>query len=253
MPAPELRGYLARLCERAAAILDADLLGLYVGGSVALGAYEHGRSDLDMVAVCRGALGVEGKRALVEELRHEALPCPARGLELVVYAERTVGEPSAAAGFEVALTTRAGMPFHAALDPTESNGRHRYVVDRAILARHGLALLGPPPSALVADLPRALVLPALAASLRWSAAHEAKDGTAVLSACRGLRYASEGRWSSPAEAGRWALAHLDERELIADALAARETGAPLERARTKPFLEHAADHLHRDAPSPHGA
>jgi Domain of unknown function (DUF4111) len=250
MPAPELRGYLARLSERVAAVLDGDLLGLYAGGSVALGAYEHGPSDVDVVVVCRGALGVERKRALVEELRHEALPCPARGLELVVYAERTVGEPSAGPGFELELTSGAGMPFHAAFDPSAANGRHRYVLDRAILARHGLTLLGPPPSALVADVPRELVLPALAASLRWSAASEAKDGTAVLSACCALRYASEGRWSSQAEAGRWALEHLDECQLITDALAARETGAPLACARTKPFLERAADHLHRISPSP---
>ena len=239
----DVHAYLSELAARLRAVLDGDLLGLYVGGSVALGAYQHGRSDVDVVAVSRGALGLADKQAIVSSLRHESLPCPARGLELVVYAEKTVGEPSAEPGFELELNTGARMPFHAAFDPSGASGRHWYVLDRAILARHGVTLVGPQPPALVADVPRELVLPALVESVRWFAAHDAPGSDAVLNACRALRYAADGRWSSKAEAGRWALEQLDDGELIAQALRARESREPLDAARTKPFLERAASEL----------
>jgi hypothetical protein len=248
MPAPELAAYLPRLCVRLGAILDGELLGVYAGGSLALGAYEHGRSDVDVVAVSRGALSVERKQLLVEQLRHEAFPCPARGLELVVYAEQAIGEPSPEPGFEVELNSGAAMEFHAALDPSGANGRHWYVLDRALLARHGVTLLGPPPSALFAHVPRELVLPALDASLRWFAEYEASSSSAVLNACRALRYASEGRWASKADAGRWALERLGDRELISEALLARETGDSLDGARVKRFLDRVGADLRNALP-----
>lgn len=243
MAPAELCAYFSRLSTRVGAILDGELLGLYAGGSVALGAYEHGSSDVDVAVVSRGALSPERKGRLVAEVRHEALPCPARGLELVVYAAETVGEPSDAPGFELELNSGAEMPFHAAFDPSGANGRHWYVLDRAILARHGVTLVGPTPSALFADVPRELVLPALAESIPWFAAREASAPSAVLNACRALRYARECRWSSKPEAGRWALEHLPDRELIADALGAREHRELLDPTRTKPFLARAEAEL----------
>jgi hypothetical protein len=240
---PELEAYLSELVERLRAVVEGELLAVYVGGSVALEAYIPGRSDVDVAAVSRSALSLADKEAIVAALRHESLPCPARGLELVVYAEETVRRPSAEPGFEVELNTGSGMTFHAAFDESGANGRHWYVIDRAILARHGVTLAGPPPSALVADVPRELVLSALAEAVRWFAAHEAPGSDAVLNACRALLYAAEGRWSAKADAGRWALERLDDRELIAEALRGRETREPLDPGRTKPFLERAAREL----------
>ena len=237
---PELRAYLSDLVARLRSLLDRQLLGVYVGGSVALDDYVPGRSDVDVAVVTRGALDVGEKEAIVAELRHESLACPARGLELVVYAEATVAEASADPGFELELNSGSDMDFHAAFDPGGANASHWYVLDRAILANHGVALVGPQPAAVFADVPRELVLPALAESIGWFAAHDAPGSSAVLNACRALRYAADDRWSPKTEAGRWALEHLDDdRELIAQALRGRETSEPLDPARTKPFLARA--------------
>src|ERR671915_452176 len=45
--------YLAELASRVLEVLGAELVGVYVGGSWALGDYEQGRSDLDISAVAR--------------------------------------------------------------------------------------------------------------------------------------------------------------------------------------------------------
>src|SRR5204862_1326372 len=81
----ELHDYLPGMAERLAQILGARLVGVYVGGSVALGAYQHGRSDVDVAAVAADLVPRETKDAIVAALRHESYPCPTRGLELVLY------------------------------------------------------------------------------------------------------------------------------------------------------------------------
>lgn len=245
MAPSDVHAYLARAGERLRAILGADLLGLYAGGSIAFGAYLPGRSDIDLTAVCRGALDVPRKQAVVSALRYESLPCPARGLELVVYCECIVGNPSPEPGFELELNTGAEMPLHVAFDPAEANGRHWYVIDRAILARHAVTLIGPPASTLVADVPRELVLPALRESLRWHAGADAPADDAVLNACRALRYAVEGSWSSKPDAGRWAVDSVADPALVRGALRARERPELLNSRRIAAFLEQVAAQLGR--------
>ena len=196
-----------------------------------------------MAAVCGRPLPRERKLDVASALRHKALPCPARVLEFVLYAEAAVRNAAAEAGFELNLNTGRDVPFHLELDASGAE-RHWYVIDRAILREHGRALLGPPAAEVFAPIPRALLLPALAEAVRWHAkGAAARDDDAVLNACRSLRYAEEGVWSSKPEAGAWALERVDERGLVAYALAARESGEPLGRERVADFLERVASRL----------
>jgi hypothetical protein len=236
----ELSGYLNEAVRRLRRVLGDELVGAYAGGSVCLGAYEHGRSDVDLAAVSREAVPRELKGRLVGALRHEALPCPTRGLELVLYPEATVRQPAADPGYELELNTGSGLPYLCALDPAERPeqlGAHWYVIDRSILAARGLALDGPPAGDVFAPVPRELVLPALAESLRWFSVDQAAPGDdAVLNACRALRYAAEGVWSAKPDAGRWAVGRLGADELIGAALRARETGEAPDAAEVAAFL-----------------
>src|SRR3954447_3224460 len=107
-----LDAYLAELARRLHDVLGDELLGVYAGGSYALGAYEHGRSDVDVTAVTRKPLAPAAKQRIVERVRHEALLCPARGLELVVYPWATARAGGGEPGFELNLNTGAPpMPF----------------------------------------------------------------------------------------------------------------------------------------------
>ena len=72
------------------------------------------------------------KQAIVEALRHESLPCPARGLEFVLYAEPVIRSATTEPGFELNLNSGARMSFRADYEPGEE--RHWFAIDRAILA-----------------------------------------------------------------------------------------------------------------------
>src|SRR3954468_14204322 len=109
--------YLVALTRRLREVLGEELVGVYAGGAYAMGAYVDGRSDVDVAAVVAGALPEAVKQRLVEALRHDALPCPAIGLELVVYPRATVERPTALPGFELNLNTGARIGFRADFTP----------------------------------------------------------------------------------------------------------------------------------------
>jgi len=228
------RAYLAALVERLRAVLGPSLVGVYAGGSLALGDYEAPRSDLDVSAVVDRPLARDEKEAIVEGVRHEALPCPARGLELVVYTVDAVRAPSAKAGFELNLNTGRDTAFRADFEPVEGE-LHWFAIDRSVLHAHGLALLGPPAAEVFADPGREALVPLLADTLRWYRADGAADD-AVLNACRAVRYAEEGFWSSKPSAARWAEGRLGDDELVAQALRARAGGEAPDPGRVERFL-----------------
>jgi hypothetical protein len=103
--------YLRELVRRLEGLFAARLLGVYAAGSFGLGDFDGVRSDLDVFAVCRGPVTRSEKRAIVAALRHEALPCPARGLEFVLYPEETARIPTNEAGFVLNLNTGPKIGF----------------------------------------------------------------------------------------------------------------------------------------------
>jgi len=192
-PPVELAAYLDELVERARGLLGDDLVGVYLTGSGALGGYIHGRSDVDVAVVVRNPLAREKKEELVAALRHEAFPCPARGLELVVYAQ---GRPLP----ELNLNTGERMAYLATFKPG-TDSPHWFVLDRAILGQRGLVLAGPPPGEALVPPSEDEILEALATGLQWyrDRPEEPRDD-AALNAVRSRAYLETGRWASKAEA-----------------------------------------------------
>jgi Nucleotidyltransferase domain len=185
--------YLAELTRRLQAVLGSELVAVYAGGSYALGAYEHGRSDLDVAVVVEDPLTDDLKRELVAALRHEALPCPATGLELVIYARATVERPTAAPGFELNLNTGAQIPFRADFSPGDIEA-FWFAIDRSIVRQHGKPLHGPPAGDLIAEIPRELLAPHLAESIRWHRGDDSEN--ARLNVARSQHFLDTGHWIS---------------------------------------------------------
>ncbi|MEU7575640.1 nucleotidyltransferase domain-containing protein [Micromonospora sp. NPDC049240] len=232
----DVRDYLTDLVERARGVLGDDLTGGYAAGSVGLGAYHPGRSDVDVALLVAGPVPAAAKRALVDRLRHEALPCPARGLELVVYRRDVAASGTPEPGFEVELNTGAAMAFRATFDPADrpaADGRFWYALDRSILRQSGLALLGAPAADVFADPSPAALRALLVDALRWWLARPTPPGDgpapgaedAVLGACRALVRHRDGVWLGKVDAGLRVAATDPDAALIRASIAARR-GAP---------------------------
>jgi len=237
----EAEDYLDEVRRRVEEIVDA--VGVYVGGSVALGAYQPGHSDLDVAVVTRGAsLPWPVKDAFVTRLRHESLHCPTRGLELVVYSADEAASLEVAPSFQVNLNTGPRMRFRVdfAPDPTEPNW---FAIDRAILREHAVVLTGPPANQVFGEVPRRFLLSVLADVLRWHSENGAPTTDTVLNACRALRYAATNEWSSKTSAGWWALDHVADRDTVRTALGARTEGRPPGEAETRRLVDAVLDEI----------
>ena len=229
--------YHRELTERLRAILGDRLVGVYASGSFGLDDFDGHRSDLDVFAVCRGAVTKDEKHAIVAQLREEALPCPARGLEFVLYPEASARVASDEAGFVLNLNTGPQIGFRVDEEPGAVE-RHWFPIDRAIVRTSGVALAGPEPRQLFSPIPRALLLPVVCEALDWHRVPgNCGDDDAVLNACRSLRWLREDVWSSKSDAGAWALEHAHDRELVAAALACRDRKASLGRERVERFVD----------------
>jgi hypothetical protein len=222
--APEVSRYTAEVASCLRALLGEELLGAYLIGSASLGGYEPGASDLDIIAVCASRLEAPVKQAIAGALDHRALPCPARGLEFVLYAKDAVATPSRPLRFEMNFNTGAGMDYRLSLNPAD-DAAHWFLIDLDIARRHGVPLAGPPASALLAPLPRAWVLEAVRDSLTWHSQAEPVSANNVLNACRAWRYAEEGVWSTKGASAEWARGRLADASLI-DAALAKRHGTP---------------------------
>ena len=187
------RAYLAELAEKLQGILGESLVGVYAGGSWALGGYEPPDSDLDVAVVIPEPLSDEAADGLVAALRHEAFPCPARGLELVVYTWESAASATTNPGFELNLNTGARLTFRADREP-QPGERHWFAVDRSVLAAHGIALLGPPAAQVFAPIAVDDLRPVLADVLLWYEREAPESDDAILNAGRALRFAREGVW-----------------------------------------------------------
>jgi predicted nucleotidyltransferase len=179
----QLATYLDRLVAAMSAVVELD--AVYLLGSAALGAYEQGSSDVDVVAVSSRSLTPDERRALAEAA--EAVPCPARKLELVVY-------PRGSDEWEINLNTGE----HVSFDPAEEPG-FWFVIDRAIAEQHAVPLLGPPWSGAFEPVPREALLDALDQSLEIVGAPNI---------ARAWVWLETGEWVSKPAAESWLREHV---------------------------------------------
>jgi predicted nucleotidyltransferase len=162
----EVESYLEALVERLREGLGDRLVAVWLIGSAAMGAFRAGESDLDVaVVVSEPPVDVEVRE----------IPVPATKLEIVFY----------------------DRELNVVLDPNPGSGDHWYVIDLAVAREHGRALLGPPPSELIAEIPREEILAALDASDRWHAEHEPDSPNVE----RGRVFRETGRWVPKRPAG----------------------------------------------------
>jgi hypothetical protein len=198
----EAVAYLAAAAERVADILGANLVGVYTTGSLALGDFRLGRSDIDLMAVVKEPVGRKPCLETAERLDHKRLPCPATGLEFVLYPYATVTTATTEAGYLLNLNTGRELPPVVDIDPNDDPA-FWFVIDRAITRQSGEALLGPPPQAFFGAPRWEQLLPIVttAVEVQRTAPDDLLDNV-VLNACRALRFAEDRHWYSKLQAAR---------------------------------------------------
>jgi hypothetical protein len=231
---PQVNRAVERLHDGAADALGDRLVGLYLGGSLALGGFDRGSSDVDvLVATARttpapmverlGALHAALRAAGGWTARLEAVYLPVAALRRYDPADRR-RYPIGAGDRELALRRQG---------PT-------WVLDRWIVREHGLVVAGPSPRTLIDPIAPAQLQTAARANLLkfWAGQLDGPapawlrprnyQAFAVLSLCRALYCLDHGEVVSKPAAAAWASRRFDPPwpELIARALTWRADPRP---------------------------
>jgi hypothetical protein len=194
--------YAAGVGETLAAFVGAELQAVYLHGSAVLGGFRLDRSDVDMLAIVRAPLGRKRLAKVAEAVSHRRLANPARGLELDVITLAAARQPRHPSPFELNLNSGADgdvVVFGEAYGPSTD-----IILHLAVTRAAGVALVGPPPAQIVAEVPRTWLLGEFRNELEWAREH-GSTAYQALNAARVWRYAEDDVICSKLDGARWAL------------------------------------------------
>jgi hypothetical protein len=238
----EVNRYLRAVTAQVRDVFGDRVIGVYTTGSLALGGYRPGRSDIDLMAVVSGSPALDLRRQLAAQLDHRVLACPAAGLEFVLYPEATVRRPTVEAGYLLNFNTGPALPPVASFDPGDA-AAFWYPIDRAITYQSGGSLYGPCPAQLFAELPFDDLLQVVIASVEAHSNPQQAHlmDNAVLNGCRALSFAQEHRWYTKVDAAERNLSIVGEfAPLVSAAITSfrsgREDTVALDQEKVRAFL-----------------
>ena len=222
------------------AVLGESLSGLYLHGSGAMGGWVAELSDVDLLAVSDQPLSIDEKQAVASALTSPDLPAPGVGLEFSLVCTASFEPLTPTPGFELHIT--AGVDTKV-IDGAGHPGDPDLVMHYAVCRERGVAILGPLPHEIFPEVPRQMLLQALADEIAWGL-ERTPLRYAVLNACRAWAFARKGRLLSKVEGGAWALGCGAEVDAVLSALAAqRGDAAAIDRSAAERLVAQAREAL----------
>ena len=216
--------------ERYLYILQDNLVGVYLHGSLAARCFLWERSDIDFLVVVRKRLPIEKKIELVELLYSLAPEAPPEGFEMSVVLEKYCRKIAYPMPFELHYSN-----YHRRAYERDARGfcdrMHGEDPDLichiAALHAFGISLYGPSVPRVFDRPKREDVLSSIRQDVQDAAEHlHEKPVYYVLNLCRAVAYQRENLFLSKKDGGEWALKHMDasHQRVIQAALNAYETG-----------------------------
>jgi len=208
-------------------LLDQNLLGMYLHGSLALGGFQPERSDIDVIVATAQRIDLETKRRCIELLlRISRMPCPLdiRFLvqqDLFPYQQPLLCELHYSEicrenyQQELRIGTWKDWNDSAKRDPD-------LAVHLMVLHRYGICLYGKPIAEVLPPVPEHDFRDAIIKDVQIAQGGPLYDPISyVLNACRACAYLYDGAILSKDAGGVWGLAHVPEQyhPLIRQALA----------------------------------
>jgi hypothetical protein len=240
-PDEDVRAFGETVSAALQSTLGHQLIGCYFLGSIAVGGYVPGESDVDIAAVCNRRLDASERLTVAEAVERTVSECPARGLEFTLYRAEVVSRPPADDGPDFEVNVNGGRRMDRVVR-VDSAGQDAFwwTLDRAIAARAGVVITGPEPRDVFADVGREALLSAMVESMRWHRQHERATLYSVLNAARAWRYAETGELGSKLDGAAWAMLHWANPSVI-DAAVDLRHGRPADL--TVSHVEELLDHV----------
>jgi Domain of unknown function (DUF4111)/Nucleotidyltransferase domain len=215
--------YADTLAHASSRALGDVLVAVILHGSLTLGDYLLGGSDIDLLLIVNDPLTDAQLAGLAKAVAQQRPRRPVP-VDIRVVTRSAAGEPSPLPPMEAYVRIK-GPQRRVHLEGRD-RGERDLAVEFSVCRAHGRSLFGAPPSELIGRVPDPWVVDAADAQLAdWQAIGDDPPYAqlTVLSACRVWRFAEERRHSSKDAAGLWALRRDPRLEVVRDALHQRHS------------------------------
>ena len=194
--------YAEQLSQAVTDSISPGLVGLYLHGSLALGDFVEGKSDVDLCAVVP-ELRDDQRQKLVDAVSTSTVPLEDGGFDVHVVTLASARTASLSPVREMWVANHPGWEFH-----VEGRAADRDMcLTFEMCRRHGRALYGPDAETVFAPVGRDALLAASKREIgEWLTYEEIWQwDSGVLQACRAWRLMEEDDLGSKTSAGQWAL------------------------------------------------
>jgi predicted nucleotidyltransferase len=206
-------------------VLGENLIGFYLHGSLVMGCFNPGSSDIDFLAVVHRKLTRLEKKTIIDYLLSIDNSSSAASPEMSIVTQDSLDNLDYPSPFELHYSNSWRDRYLSGKVDWEEP---RYDADLAMhflaIRRRGICLYGKPIKAIFPEVPRDTCIASLNNDLNWiNERIESLPATyIVLNPCRALAFLRAGTFMSKKEGGEWALFHLPPKfsTLVNRALAA---------------------------------
>ncbi len=213
-------------CAHLQALLETNLSGIYLHGSLAMGCFNPDRSDIDLLVVTARGMSIETKRRVVQLLLHASMaPSP---IEISFLVEQQMHPFKHPLPFDLHYGESHREQYRQALINGEWmrwNDETRRDIDLAahltVTLVRGICLFGKPIKEVFPAVPAQYYAASIVDDFRWGRNRMAGNPVYfILNACRVYAYLIEGSIFSKDEGGSWGLLTLpgEYHSVIAQAL-----------------------------------
>ena len=229
-------------------ILQDNLVGIYVHGSIAFGCFNPLRSDIDFIVVVQKAPELAVKKKLIEVLLPLNEKAPEKGLEMSVVCGEVCRNFVYPTPFELHFSNMHVKACEENLEAycTNMNGTDEDLAAHFTVVREvGYPLCGKPVKEVFGEVDKRYYLESIKEDLEYARERAAENPVyAVLNHCRVLAYISEGKVLSKEQGGRWGIEHVPQQYqlVIREALEVYGSENPVDHMQllneTQEFLEY---------------
>ncbi len=250
----EIGNLLSWLVREFRGILKANLVGVYLHGSLAMGCFNPKLSDVDFIVVVERKLSVDEKKEIVRKILKisESVDVPKKGLEFSVVLLKYTKNFVYPTPFELHFSKDWKSAYEKGeIDYTKENRDPDLASHFTVIRERGIVLWGKPIDEVFGYVDEKYYLSSLLEDVRSSLDSLHDDSVYfILNFCRVLQYMSEKKVSSKKEGALWAMKNLDEfTDVIKNALdyyTGKSDSFNVEKERIEGFREYMLERIERE-------
>lgn len=224
---------LDKIVDKSKQIFGADLTGVYLHGSMAMGCFQPDKSDIDFIIVIKDNITDKQKLMFMNEVVELNKAAPSKGIELSIVKEAYCKEFLYPTPFELHFSNMHLQWFRD--NPKDyiqkMNGTDKDLAAHfKIIKKYGIALYGSQIDDVFADVPRNNYIDSILCDIE-EAKEEILENPVyiILNLCRVAAFLKHDLVISKKQGGEWALQNLSDKyhTLVLNALQSYELGTEM--------------------------